>query len=50
MSLYKEVYSSGSQYLYIKYGFDGAEELMQKAYEGVKKAKREDAGSNIDGL
>lgn len=50
VSIFRQDYSSGSHYIYIKYGFTGGDDLMQAAYEAVVREETESAGSNIDGL
>ena len=50
VSIYKEDYSSGSHYIYIKYGFQGADNLRDAAYAAEVKAENESAASNTEGL
>ena len=50
VSVYKQDYSSGSHYIYIKYGFSGGDDLMQEAYAAVVREESEAAVSDMDGL
>ena len=50
VSLVREDYPSGSHYIYIKYGFAGADELMKKAYDALVLEESLNAVSNTDGL
>lgn len=50
VSIFRQDYSSGSHYIYIKYGFAGGDDLMQEAYEAVVREETEGAASNTDGL
>ncbi len=50
VSLFRQDYSSGSHYIYIKYGFSGGDDLMEAAYEAAVREESESAASNFDGL
>lgn len=50
VSLVLQEYSSDSQYLFIKYAFDGADTLMDQAYDALVLEEARNAASNIDGL
>lgn len=50
VSLLREDYPSGSHYIYIKYSFAGANELMKKAYDALVLEETKNANSNTDGL
>ncbi|MBP3649603.1 MAG: hypothetical protein J6K73_07465 [Clostridia bacterium] len=50
VSLVKEDYPSGSHYIYIKYGYSGADDLVAKAYDAVVLEEMLNAASNTDGL
>ena len=50
VSLVKADYSTGSHYIYIKYGFSGADDLLNAAYDAVVLEERLNAASNVDGL
>ena len=50
VSLVKEDYPSGSHYIYIKYGFSGADEQIAAAYNAVVLEETQNAASNTDGL
>lgn len=50
VSLVKEDYPSGSHYIYIKYGYSGADELIAKAYDAIVLEEMLNAASNTDGL
>lgn len=42
--------STGTKEIYIKYGFSGAEALMQKAYDAIALEESINAADNTDGL
>ncbi len=50
VSLVREDYPSGNHYIYIKYGFSGADDLMESAYDAVVLEETLNAASNTDGL
>lgn len=50
VSLVKEDYPTGSHYIYIKYGFSGADEQIAAAYNAVILEETQNAASNTDGL
>ena len=50
VSLVKEDYPSGSHYIYIKYGYSGADLLLEDAYDAVVREEILNAASNTDGL
>ncbi len=50
VSLIREDYSSGSHYIYIKYGFKGGNDLLKAAYEAAVLEETLNAVSNTDGL
>lgn len=45
-----EKYSSGSETLYLSYGFQGGDELIEAAYRGAVKKEIQEAASDTDGL
>ena len=50
VSLVREDYSTGSHYIYIKYGFKGADDCMEAAYNAIVLEERLNAASDTDGL
>lgn len=50
VSLVREDYPSGNHYIYIKYGFSGADQLLADAYEAAVYEESLFAASNTDGL
>lgn len=50
VSLLREDYPTGSHYIYIKYSFDGANDLMKKAYDALVLEESVNASSNVEGL
>lgn len=50
VSLVREDYSSGSHYIYIKYSFSGADDLIARAYDAVILEEARNAALNTDGL
>ncbi len=50
VSVVKEDYPTGSHYIYIKYGFSGADDLIKAAYEAAVLEETRNAASNTDGL
>ena len=51
VSVFREDYSTtGSHYIYIKYGFKGGDDLMKAAYDATVLEESKGAASNVDGL
>lgn len=50
VSLVKQVYSSGSRYIYIDYGYSGADDRIYEAFDALKLEEVLNAGSYTDGL
>lgn len=50
VSLVRQDYPSGSHYIFIKYGYRGADELLANAYNAVVLEETLNAASNTDGL